>query len=540
MLTILALLATAMVGLGADLLVENAVIYTVNPRQPVASAMLVRNGRILVVGSEARKLAAPEAHRLDANRRAVIPGFIDSHGHMAGLGDMLAVVDLRDARSVEEACRRVRERAAKTPTGQWVRGRAWDQTNWGGEFPTAAPLDAAVPDHPVFLSRVDGHAAWVNHRAMEIAGITAQTSDRPGGRILRDSSGAPTGVLVDQAQGLVAGKIPKPTAGEVRERLARAAQECARLGLTEVHDAGVGSPELAAYRDLIAARQLPLRINVMIGGDGDLWREYLKRGPEIGDRLTVRSIKLYADGAMGSRGAAFFQPYSDDPGNTGLLMTNRETVERVAREAAAHGFQVCTHAIGDRANGMVLDAYAAALGGPNDKRFRIEHAQVVSLPDFPRFAKYNVIASIQSTHATSDMRWAEARLGPDRMAGAWATQRFLKAGIRIANGSDFPVEDPNPLWGFYAAVTRQDHSGKPPGGFLPDQKLTREQALKSWTLDGAYAAFEEKRRGSLEPGKDADFVMLSEDIMRVPDDRLLDARVVMTVVGGEIVWAAKE
>ncbi len=540
MLTILALLATAMVGLGADLLVENAVIYTVNPRQPVASAMLVRNGRILAVGSAARKLAAPEAHRLDANGRAVIPGFIDSHGHMAGLGDMLAVVDLRDARSVEEVCRRVRERAAETPAGQWVRGRAWDQTNWGGEFPTAAPLDAAVPDHPVFLVRVDGHAAWVNHRAMQMAGITAQTADPPGGRILRDSSGAPTGVLVDQAQGLVAGKIPKPTAGEVRERLARAGKECARLGLTEVHDAGVGRPELAAYRDLIGAHQLPLRINAMIGGDGDLWREYLKRGPEIGERLTVRSIKLYADGAMGSRGAAFFQPYSDDPGNTGLLMTNRETVERIAREAAAHGFQVCTHAIGDRANGMVLDAYAAALRGPNDKRFRIEHAQVVSLPDFARFAKYNVIASIQSTHATSDMRWAEARLGPDRMAGAWATQRFLKAGVRIANGSDFPVEDPNPLWGFYAAVTRQDHAGKPAGGFLPDQKLTREQALESWTLDGAYAAFEEKRRGSLEPGKDADFVMLSEDIMRIPDDRLLDVRVVMTVVGGEIVWAANE
>ena len=539
MLTILALLATAMVGLGADLLVENAVIYTVNPRQPVATAMLIRDGRILAVGPEARKLATPQAHRLDADGHTVVPGFIDSHGHMAGLGSLLQGLDLRDAGSIADVSRLVHERAEKTPAGQWVLGRAWDQTNWGGEFPSAAPLDAAAPGHPVFLARVDGHAAWVNHRALEMAGITPQTPDPPGGRILRDALGAPTGILVDKAQALVANKIPPPTDKEVRERLAVAAKECARAGLTEVHDAGIGRAELAAYRDLVSSRQWPVRIYAMIGGDGDLWREYLGRGPEIGDRLTVRAIKLYADGAMGSRGAAFFQPYADDPGNTGLLLTNRETVERIARDAASHGFQVCTHAIGDRANAMVLDAYAAALGGPNDKRFRIEHAQVVSLPDFARFAKYNVIASIQSTHATSDMRWAAARLGPDRMAGAWATQRFLKAGVRITNGSDFPVESANPLWGFYAAVTRQDHRGQPPGGFLPDQRLSREQALKSWTLDGAYAAFEEKRRGSLEPGKDADFVMLSEDIMRVPDERLLDARVLMTVVGGDIVWAAE-
>jgi predicted amidohydrolase YtcJ len=540
MLTILALLATAMVAPGADLLVENAVIYTVNPRQPAASSMLVRDGRIVALGPDARRLAAPEAHRIDANGRAVVPGFIDAHGHMAGLGDMLGVVDLRDAKSVDEVCRRVRDRASGTPSGEWVRGRAWDQTNWGGEFPTAAPLDAVAPDNPVLLVRVDGHAAWANHRAMELAGITAATADPPGGRILRDAHGTPTGVLIDNAQGLVAGKIPKPDAAEVRTRLFRAGRECARLGLTEVHDAGVGPAELTAYRGLLEAHQLPVRIYAMIAGDGDLWHEYLERGPEIGERLTVRSIKLYADGAMGSRGAAFFRPYADDPGNTGLLLTNRETLERIARDGAGHGFQVCTHAIGDRANSVVLDAYAAALGGVNDKRFRIEHAQVVALPDFARFAKYNVIAAIQSTHATSDMRWAEARLGPDRMAGAWATQRFLKAGVRIANGSDFPVESANPLWGFYAAVTRQDHQGKPPGGFLPEQKLTREQALKSWTLDGAYAAFEENRRGSLEPGKDADFVMLSEDIMRIPDDRLLKARVVMTVVGGEIVWGAPE
>lgn len=539
MLTILALLAGATAGLSAELLVENAVIYTVNPAQPSASALLVREGRIVAVGDDAAKLAGPGARRINAKGRTIVPGFIDSHAHMAGLGEMLEVVDLRDARTLDEVARRIRDRAAKTPKGAWVRGRGWDQTNWGGEFPTAATLDAAAPDHPVFLSRVDGHAAWVNHRALDLAGIGAGTADPAGGKMLRDAQGKLTGVLIDHAQSMVGSHIPEPSAVEVRERLSRAARECARLGLTGVHDAGVSSAVLDAYRDLIRAGQLPLRIYAMIGGTGDLWREYLERGPEIGDRLTVRSIKLYADGAMGSRGAAFWQPYSDDPGNSGLLLTTKEAVEQVARDAVRRGFQVNTHAIGDRAIRTVLDGYAAALGEAKDKRFRIEHAQIVSLPDFALFAKYGVIASIQSTHATSDMRWAEARLGPDRMAGAWATQRFLKSGVRIANGSDFPVEDANPLWGFYAAVTRQDHESKPPAGFLPEQKLTREQALKSWTLDGAYAAFEEKQKGSLEPGKLGDFVTLSDDIMSAPAASLWKTKVLMTVVGGQVVWQAE-
>jgi predicted amidohydrolase YtcJ len=286
----------------------------------------------------------------------------------------------------------------------------------------------------------------------------------------------------------------------------------------------------------MAKGQLPVRVYAMIGGAGDLWRAYLAKGPETGDRLTVRSIKLMADGAMGSRGAAFWQPYSDDPGNTGLLLLTQEQIERVAREAVERGFQVNTHAIGDRANRTVLEAYAAVLGGKNDKRFRIEHAQVVSLPDFRLFAENSVIASIQSTHATSDMRWAEARLGPDRLAGAWAARRFLNAGIAIANGSDFPVEDPNPLWGFYAAVTRQDHHGHPPGGFLPEQKLTREEALRSWTLGPAFASFEEHSKGTLETGKLADFIMLSRDIMKAPAEDLLKTRVLMTVLDGEIVY----
>jgi predicted amidohydrolase YtcJ len=277
-------------------------------------------------------------------------------------------------------------------------------------------------------------------------------------------------------------------------------------------------------------------VYAMIGGEGPLWREYLKRGPELGDRLTVRSIKLVADGALGSRGAALKKPYSDDPGNSGLLILQEKDVERVARDAVARGFQVNTHAIGDRANRTVLDAYAAALGGPNDKRFRVEHAQVVSLEDVPLFQKYSIIASMQATHATSDMPWAEARLGPERVKGAYAWRRFLSLGVHVPDGSDFPVEDPNPLWGFYAAITRQDRDGNPPDGWFPDQRMTREEALRSWTLEGAYAAFEEKDKGSLEPGKLADFVMLSEDIMHIPPARILKTRVTMTVVGGEVVY----
>jgi predicted amidohydrolase YtcJ len=372
---------------------------------------------------------------------------------------------------------------------------------------------------------------------MEIAELSASTPDPPGGKLLRDASGRLTGVLIDRAQELVTRKIPPPTPQQVRERLRRAALECARLGITTVHDAGIGSSELDAYRALIRDHELPVRVYAMIGGEGGLWREYLQRGPEIGDRLTVRSIKLYADGALGSRGAALKKPYSDDPANTGLLMLQYKDIERVARDAVAHGFQVNTHAIGDRANRMVLDAYAAALGGQNNKRFRIEHAQVVSLEDIPLFGKYSVIASMQATHATSDMPWAEARLGTERVKGAYAWRRFLSLGVHIADGSDFPVENPNPLWGFYAAITRQDRNGKPESGWFPDQRMTRDEALRSWTLEGAYAAFEEDSKGSLEPGKAADFVMLSGDIMQLPPSEILKTRVTMTVAAGEVVYS---
>ncbi len=500
-------------------------------------AIAVHAGRITFVGDDTSKLNPKR--RIDLKGATVVPGFIDSHGHMSGLGDLLQSLNLRGVKSVSAIANLVRKAAASRPKGEWIRGRAWDQTEWGGQFPDRESLDKAAPDHPVYLSRVDGHAAWVNSRALEMADINSASPDPHGGRIVRDSSGKPTGILIDKAQGLVASKIPARTASQTEDAILRAAQECLRAGLTGVQDAGIGPAEDATYHQLASQGRLPIRIYAMIGGAGPLWKHYLANGPEVGERLTVRSIKLMADGAMGSRGAAFFEPYADDPKNTGLLMLTKGRIEQIAREAVQRGFQVNTHAIGDRANRTVLDAYSAVLQGKNDKRFRIEHAQIVRPEDVKLFAENSVIASIQSTHATSDMRWAVDRLGQDRLAGAWLAQTFLKAGVAIANGSDFPVELANPLLGFYAAVTRQDQSGHPPDGFLPKERLTREQALRSWTLGPAYAAFEERDKGSLEVGKLADFVVLSQDIMTIPPAEIPKTQVRMTVVGGAVLYEAQ-
>ena len=507
----------------ADLAITSARIYTLNPNMPVASAIAVKDGKVLAIGDSVEPYLGPSTRRIDAKGSTILPGLIDSHVHMRALGESLDSLDLRGAKSAEEIAAIVHRASLASKPGQWIRGRAWDQTAWPSrEFPNADLLSKAAPDNPVYLTRVDGHAAWVNRMALQIADINSSTPDPPGGKIL-------PGVLIDRAQALVSRHIPPDAPDLIERRIARAAQECARLGLTTVHDAGIGVEDLAAYRRLIAQGKLPVRVYAMIGdnarrGEGPLLDEYLRRGPEIGDRLTVRSIKLIADGALGSRGAALLAPYSDDPGNSGLLILTQPDIERVARLGLAHGFQVSTHAIGDRANRTVLQAYGAVLQAKNDARFRIEHAQVVALEDIPLFAKYSILASMQSSHAISDMRWAEARLGPQRILGAYAWRKFLALGIPVANGSDFPVEEPDPMRGFYAAITRQ--------GWFPDQCMTREEALRSWTLTGAFAAFEEKTKGSLEPGKLADFVMLSRDIMTVPPPEILATHVKMTILNG--------
>ena len=535
------LLPLSLLAQQADLVVVNARIYTGNPAQPRASVIASKKDRIVYVGDDSARWTA--ARRIDAHGAALLPGLIDAHGHVASLGDALETLDLRGVPSEAAIAARVRAAAARHQPGEWIRGRAWDQNLFPGkQFPTAAALDQAAPANPVFLSRVDGHAAWVNRKALDLAGVNAATPDPPGGKILRDARGRPSGVLVDRAQALVGSKIPAPALAEVERRLERAARECARLGLTTVHDAGVDAQELEAYRALIARHRLPLRVYAMLGVSGKkddaLWRKYQKSGPEIGPWLTVRSIKLYADGALGSRGAALLEPYSDEPSNTGLLISSEAFLRQTAEEAVRAGFQMNTHAIGDRANHIVLNAYAAALGGRNDRRFRIEHAQVVAPADFERFRQYAVLASMQPTHATSDMPWAEARLGPQRLRGAYAWRRFLNLGVGLPFGSDFPVESPDPLWGIYAAVTRQDHAGNPPGGWYPEQRLNREEALRAFTWAGAYAAFQEHDKGSLEPGKLADFVLLSDDIMQIPASEIWKSHVTLTVLGGDVVYSA--
>jgi predicted amidohydrolase YtcJ len=521
----------------ADLAVVNAKIYTVNAAQPQASALAVRDGLIVAIGGDVSRNIGSSTKVIDAHGSALIPGLIDSHGHVRELGAFLGSLDFRGVASERGIAAKVQSAAKISKPGEWIIGWAWDQNLWTPkQFPTADSLSAAAPDNPVALTRVDGHAIWVNRKAMELADLNAATPDPPGGKILRDGSGRPSGVLLDRALVLVERKIPEPTQAQVQSQILRALRECARLGLTTVHDAGVDEAGMAAYRSLVGSGQMPIRVYAMVGGVGKLLDVSLARGPEIGDYLTIRSVKLVADGALGSRGAALLEPYSDEPGNRGLRILDRAAIRAVAERAVARGFQVNTHAIGDAANRAALDAYGDVLKGPNQKRFRIEHAQVIAPEDFAKFERYSVIASMQPTHATSDMPWAALRLGPERITGAYAWQTLMKRGVHVPSGSDFPVESPNPLFGLYAAITRQDKDGKPAGGWVPDQRMTRAEALRSWTIEGAWAAFEENRKGSLEVGKLADFIMLSDDVMTIPSLKIPNTRVILTVVGGKIAY----
>ncbi len=536
---VMTLLGSFCFAQNGDLVITHARVYTVDLQRPSATGIVVRGNKILAVGDGFERYITPATQWIDAHGRTIIPGFIDSHGHMQALGAGLMDLDLRGLASEQQIREKVASAARSLQPGEWIIGRGWDQNLWPSKaFPAKGSLDGAAPANPVALTRVDGHAIWLNARALDLAGVNGSTKDPAGGRLERDAKGEPTGVLVDRAQELAMRHIPAHNLAQVQDDLERAAQLCSRLGLTTVHDAGVDGNTLLAYRALIDAGRLPLRVYAMLGiaGNGALWKQLQQKGPEIGARLTVRSVKIYADGALGSRGAALLAPYTDDPANRGLLISDRDYITKIAREALAAGFQVNTHAIGDRANRVVLEGYQAALGGRNDKRFRVEHAQVIAPEDFARFRDNSILASMQPTHCTSDMPWAAARLGPERLKGAYAWQTFHKLGVHLPIGSDFPVEDPNPILGFYSAITRQDHQGNPPGGWFPEQRLTRAEALRSFTIEGAYAAFEEDSKGSITPGKLADFVMLSDNIMEAPAERVWKAHVVMTVLDGKIVY----
>ena len=527
----------------ATLVIVNARVYTVDPSRPDAQAIAARGDRLIVVGSNADALAVrgPQTEVIDAGGRAVIPGLHDAHGHMLGLGQSLQDVDLRGTTSARAVVDAVRARALTVPKGQWVVGRGWDQNDWPeATWPTAADLDAAVPDHPVYLSRVDGHAAWVNGAAMRAAALTAAVTDPDGGRVIRTSAGEPTGVLVDTAMSLVARHIPADDVARHREQLRLADDLAARLGLTMVHDAGVGWDDAAMYRAVADEGALKTRLYVMLRPPRD--GETLPP-PLIGHAshlLTVRAVKLAADGALGSRGAALHDPYSDEPTTNGLLVTPPDRLYAQALASVRAGYQPCIHAIGDRANTAVLDLFERLqreVPGSRSLRMRDEHAQILRPADIPRFAALEVIASVQSTHATSDMPWVADRIGEIRTReGAYMWQALRRSGARLANGSDFPVEEPNPMFGFYAAITRQDREGRPPGGWMPDQRLTRTEALHSFTAGAAYAAHLEHDLGILRAGMLADLLVLSDDIMQVPAAQVLSARPLVTIRGGQVTY----
>lgn len=530
----------------ADLIVTNARVYTADDARPLAQAFAVRNGKIVFVGSqrEADILKGSATRVIDAGGKTVIPGMVDAHAHFSGLAGTLRSVDLVGTKSYDEVIARVVERAKTAPKGTWIEGRGWDQNAWGDtRFPTHEKLSAAVPDHPVYLTRVDGHASLVNTAAMRAAALTAATKDPSGGKVIKETGGAPTGVLIDRAQGLVSGRIPNPTAADTRAALKDAVGVMHRWGLVGMHDAGASKSLIDMYEDMAKTGELDLRLYVMIGDDSTALDHYFKVGPRsalYGGRVWVRAIKLYADGAMGSRGAALLEPYSDDANNTGLLLSAPAHIKAVAERGLKLGFQVNTHAIGDRGNRVVLDAYEGALKSvPTvDHRFRVEHAQILHSDDIPRFATLGVIPSMQASHQTSDMYWVGKRLGPTRLLGAYPWRSLLNSGVVIPNGSDFPVEMVNPLISFHASIARQDGNDWPAGGWFPEQRMTREEALRSMTLWPAYSAFQEKDMGSITPGKYADFVLLDQDIMRVPAELVLKTRVLSTYVGGKEVYRA--
>jgi predicted amidohydrolase YtcJ len=528
----------------ADLIVTSARVYTVDPNHPFAQALAVRNGRIQFVGSaqEALVLRGPSTRVLDAGGHTVIPGMVDAHAHLFGLGQYLNEIDLRDTRSFNQVVARVAARVTQTPAGHWILGRAWDQNKWGDtRFPTHDSLSRITPDNPVVLTRIDGHALLANAAAMRAANVTAATKDPPGGRIERNADGEPTGVFVDNAKGLIERVIPPLSHDEMVSAATAAINEANRYGLTGLHDPGEPRNVLDIFEELASAGHFSLRVYAMISDNPTAIDHYFQRGPQSAlydNHLWIRAIKLYADGALGSRGAALLDPYADDPKNSGLLVSTPEHLKEVSTAALRHGFQVATHAIGDRGNRVALDAYEAALKAvPTvDHRFRIEHAQVLDHADMPRFAQLGVIPSMQAVHQTSDMYWAPNRLGYSRTLGAYAWRSLLNTGVIIPNGSDFPVEQVNPLYSFHAAVSRQDDDNWPPGGWFPEQKMTREEALKAMTFWPAFAAFQEKDLGSLTPGKLADFVILDRDIMTIPDQDILATSVLATYIGGRPVY----
>ena len=518
----------------ADIILRNAKIYTVDEDFSVAEAIAIKDGKILAIGGTRDVLDDYTAARIiDVRAQAIYPGFIDAHCHFVGYGLSLTQVDLKGTTSFESVLTRVQEHAAGT-TG-WITGRGWDHNDWEvKEFPARFALDSLFPDRPVLLKRIDGHAALANKHALDLANLTIGSLVAGGTVEVKD--GVLTGLLIDNAIDLVTSIIPGPTEEEYSAAIRTAEQRCLAVGLTTVDDAGLDLGVVSLLNKMHKEGTLKMKVYAMLNPSKENFGHFAEMGPLLTDRLTVRSFKFYADGALGSRGAALKQPYSDDPENTGLFLNELEYLEKKAAVIYRMDFQMNTHCIGDSGNQLILDLYGKVLEGTNDKRWRIEHAQVVDLEDISKFGQYNIIPSVQPTHCTSDMYWAEDRLGADRMAGAYAYRTLLEQNGMIAGGSDFPIEGINPLLGFYAAVERKDLQGYPKNGFQTDDAITRKQALKAMTIWAAIANFEEDKKGSLKPGKDADLVILDTDIMTESLDSIQSVKVLGTFINGEQVY----
>jgi len=519
----------------ADLIITHANVYTVNDTFATASAFAVGDGKILEVGKTeeiTQRYKAPKT--IDLEGKPVYPGFIDAHAHFYGYSMNLRQVDLVGTTSYGEIIEKLKE-YDRSHDAEWIVGRGWDQNDWEEKaFPTKERLDQAFPNKPVYLRRIDGHAALVNSVALEKAGIDSRTNVEGGTVMIRD--GQPTGILVDNAAGLVSKLIPEPTRQEKIASLQTGADNCFAAGLTSVVDAGLKYDEITLMDSLQQAGQLKMQIYAMLSPTEKNFREFMYEGPYQTPYMHIESIKLFADGALGSRGACMLEPYADDPGNRGFLVTPREELRHLAQKAYDHNYQVNTHAIGDSANRVMLEIYGDILGGKNDRRWRIEHAQVIHPDDFSLFGKYSVIPAVNTTHATSDMYWADERLGQQRLQHAYAYNDLLQQLEWLPNGSDFPVEHINPLYGFYAAVARKDLEGYPEGGFQMGNALTRKQALKAMTRWAARGMFEENQKGSIEPGKNADFVVTDKDFMQIPMNQVPEVEVLRTFVRGQEVY----
>lgn len=531
----------------ADIIVHNATIYTVDENFSVAEAMAIKDGKIIEVGPEREILNKYSAkEKLDAMKHPVYPGFIDAHCHFLGYGESLQKVDLTGTKSFEEVVEKIQDFIRYSPSplgrvgeGPWLTGRGWDQNDWAEkQFPDKKILDSLFPRTPVFLKRVDGHAALANAEALQRAGISASTVI-PGG-IIEIKNNELTGILIDNAVDFVEKKIPVFSREQKTKALTDAQHNCFAAGLTTVSDAGLPSSDIFLIDELQKAGMLKMRVYAMLDGNNpDSLKKYLEIKPFKTERLSVRAFKLYADGSLGSRGALLLEEYSDKPGHYGLPINTKEYLTEAARMLDRNGFQMCTHAIGDSAGRMMLNIYAEVLKGTNDKRWRIEHCQVVHPDDRKKFSEYNIIPSVQPTHATSDMYWADERLGKERVKNAYAYKELFELNRMIALGTDFPVENISPLKTFYAAVFRKDEKGYPETGFQVQDALTREEALRGMTIFAAIADFEENEKGSLEEGKCADFVILDTDIINAAPEQIFNAKVLGTFVNGEKVFEWK-